>query len=99
MHVVVDQGNCVRIVRTADEMRAPAGMRYPNVLGRDVTTMVPDAQQEQLREVLAAVRQSRVVRTWRFPSAIVPGEYRILRAYPAKRAGWVAFSVAALVAA
>lgn len=86
----------MRIIRTVDEARTPPGMRWPDVVGKDVCLLVPAAQQAPLCEVLLAVRQLRAVRTWRFPSAIVPGEYRFLRAYPARRLGWVAFSVIAL---
>lgn len=98
MHVVLDQGNCVRILRTIDEIRAPVKMRWPSAIGKDMSLLVPDGQRAPLCEVLDAVRQLRAVRTWRFPSAIVPGEYRLLRAYPAKRVGWVAISVLALIA-
>jgi hypothetical protein len=96
--VVVDGYDLIRMVRVMDVARTPPSLR--NGTGQnmfDALESVP-LKRDEIRMIIAHVRQTRSRYQGEYESAFVPGERRLLRAHPGTRKGWVAISMLAIPA-
>jgi hypothetical protein len=95
--VVVDDYDLIRMCRVTDAARTPPSIR--NGTGHnlfDSLESVHQGKRDEIRDVVAHVRQTRSQVAIEVDSAYVPGERRLIRAHPGTRPGWVALSMLAI---
>jgi hypothetical protein len=97
--VVVDDYDLIRMCRVTDAARTPPSIRIANGHNLfDSLESVHQGKRDQIRDVVAHVRQTRSHVEIEIDSAYVPGERRLIRAHPGTRRGWVALSMLAIPA-
>jgi hypothetical protein len=97
--VVVDNLDRIRMCRVIDAVRTPPSLRDGN--GQNLFEALesyPGRKADEIRDIIAHVRQTRSHIEREFASEYTPGERRMLRAHPGTRRGWVAISVLAIPA-
>jgi hypothetical protein len=85
--------------RVIDAVRTPPSLRDGN--GQNLFEALesyPGRKADEIRDIIAHVRQTRSHIEREFASEYTPGERRMLRAHPGTRRGWVAISVLAIPA-
>jgi hypothetical protein len=95
--VVVDDYDRIRMCRVTDVARTPPSIRDGS--GRNLfesMISVPQPKRDEIRNVVAHVRQTRSHVEIEVDSAYIPGERRLIRAHPGTRPGWVALSMLAI---
>jgi hypothetical protein len=95
--VVVDDDDRIRMCRVMDVARTPLSLRDGtghNLF--DSMESVNQGKRDEIRNVVAHVRQTRSHVEVQVDSAWVPGERRLIRAHPGTRLGWVALSMLAI---
>jgi hypothetical protein len=91
---VVDDHDQIRMVRVKDVARTPPLLR--GATGKDFLASIPDATREDIRMIVAHVRQTGSHYEGEYDSHHVPGERRLIRAHPGTRPGWVALAMLAI---
>jgi hypothetical protein len=94
--VVVDNHDLIRMCRVMDVARTPPSLcdgTGQNLF--DALESVP-LKRDEIRMIIAHVRQTRSRYQGEHDSIFTPGERRLLRAHPGTRKGWVAISMLAI---
>jgi hypothetical protein len=98
--IVIDSLDQIRMCRVVDIARTPPSLRGGTGLNLfDALESYPPGKADQIRDIIAHVRQTRSHIEREFDSDYMPGERRMLRAHPGTRRGWVAISILAIPAA
>jgi hypothetical protein len=95
--VVVDDYDQIRMCRVMDVARTPISLREgtgQNLFAAMVS--YPGKKSQEIRQLIAHVRQTRSHIEREYDSDYTPGERRLLRASPGTRRGWVVISMLAI---
>jgi hypothetical protein len=97
--VVVDDYDTIRMCRVVDAARTPSAICISS--GRNLfeaLSAYPGRKPEEIRHIVAHVRQTRSHIEHEFDSEYTPGERRLIRCSPGTRRGWVAICMLAIPA-
>jgi hypothetical protein len=97
--VVVDDDDRIRMCRVVDSTRTPPSLQIGS--GQNLFESLvsyPGRKTEEIRQIVAHVRQTRSHIEHECDSDYMPGERRLIRCSPGTRRGWVAICILAIPA-
>jgi hypothetical protein len=97
--VIVDNEDRIRMCRMVDGIRTPPSLR--DGTGQNLFYALesyPGRKPEEIRQIIAHVRQTRSHIEHEIESDYTPGERRLIRCSPGTREGWVALCILAVPA-